>query len=357
MYASSNKQDNKELMVKKRDIQMQVPGDTGMNFVVPPYKPLKLKRSSNFGNILHNLRTSTRRTSSAPNNSHNDDASGKNIAIEGMLISDGEMSTHQVHNEAYNGTVNKEKNLIPLRMPQIGFVQEKTPTNMLIVDNNNNNKNNGAGTDANNLGNMNMHDQDVVKVARQPAIRTKIKRSRRARRRGNNKQRVNSKRRSGGSSGRSKNNPRTTAQDIKRMLKSKLQSGRKNKRKNSSKHSSGGANNNNLRFNNNNRHQRNHHTSGSMNGNGGGGDDAIFLPSVGHAVSHANPRKFMNHNHNIGGGELTPLSPNRASQKNKPSSNRVRGFIFDSKGTRGRVYRNYNDLPNFSPVRSRPAFT
>ena len=357
MYASSNKQDNKELMVKKRDIQMQVPGDTGMNFVVPPYKPLKLKRSSNFGNILHNLRTSTRRTSSAPNNSHNDDASGKNIAIEGMLISDGEMSTHQVYNEAYNGTVNKEKNLIPLRMPQIGFVQEKTPTNMLMVDNNNDNNNNGAGTDANNLGNMNMHDQDVAKVARQPAIRTKIKRSRRARRRGNNKQRVNSKRRSGGSSGRSKNNPRTTAQDIKRMLKSKLQSGRKNKRKNSSKHSSGGVNNNNLRFNNNNRHQRNHHTSGSMNGNGGGGDDAIFLPSVGHAVSHANPRKFMNHNHNIGGGELTPLSPNRASQKNKPSSNRVRGFIFDSKGTRGRVYRNYNDLPNFSPVRSRPAFT
>ena len=47
MYPSSRAQD-KELAVKKRDIQMRMPLEIGMNFVVPPYKPLKLKRSSNF---------------------------------------------------------------------------------------------------------------------------------------------------------------------------------------------------------------------------------------------------------------------------------------------------------------------
>ena len=90
MYPSSRDQD-KEIVVKKRDIQMQVPLDIGMNFVVPPYKPLKLKRSSNFGNILHNLRSSARRTSSAPKSGNkgmhaigtlpSSDGEGNNVAF------------------------------------------------------------------------------------------------------------------------------------------------------------------------------------------------------------------------------------------------------------------------------------
>ena len=68
-------------------------------------------------------------------------------------------------------------------------------------------------------------------------------------------------------------------------------------------------------------------------------------------MQSATYKKKKNINAN-GHGELTPLSPNRTSR------NKVRnGFVFDSKGTRGRIYRNFNDLPNFSPVRSRPAFT
>jgi cytosolic carboxypeptidase protein 2/3 len=337
IYPSSQKQD-KELTVKKRDIHMQVSGETSMNFVVPPYKPLKLKRSSNFGNILHNLRASARRTSSAPNN--NNGVEGGNVLL---LASDSELSNQSYNEGNVNNNKSKDKSLIPLRMPQIGFVQEKVPANMLIIDQNNTN-----GIDSNNVGNTGVKDPDEVKVARQPAIKRSIKRSRRSKRRNNKKRSVvnhsnSSSFRNNNSSSRNNPNIRTTAQDIKRMLKQKLHGRHKNRKKNTK--SKGPVNNSRPSQPQNNVHYRPMRQQRSN----GAGDDAIFLPSVGHAVSHIHTRKNINAN---GHGELTPLSPTRNSQ------NKVRNaFVLDSKGTRGRIYRNFNDLPNFSPVRSRPAFT
>ena len=341
MYPSSRDQD-KEIVVKKRDIQMQVPLDIGMNFVVPPYKPLKLKRSSNFGNILHNLRSSARRTSSAPKSGN------KGMHAIGTLpSSDGEGNNFAFVEEsqiavASNGT-GKDKNLIPLRMPQIGFVQDQPDSSISITDSDVSDtmlerakKNvHEDGADTLSLGSQQLsvasRDLDAPGVVGVIGGSYILGAS-------NNPARTTLE---------MENGLKTTAQDIKKLLKSKLKS-----------------NKGNMRIQNNIKKARAKSVSNSNNSwsdrqvgaKFSGGNDAIFLPSVGHAVNSRNTRSTNQYSFKTGAhGDLTPLSPRKAFQRKR---HRGRNNIaINHVGARGRIFRNSNDLPNFSPVRSRPAFT
>ena len=228
-------------------------------------------------------------------------------------------------------------------MPQIGFVQDQPDSSISITDSD-------VSDTMRERAKKNVHEHGVdSSVARQPAIKRSIKRSRRSRRRGSNRRKLHSKRQQLSS----KNHPgngnglKTTAQDIKKLLKSKLKS-----------------NNVNRRIQNNIKKARAKSVSNSNNSwsdrqagaNFSGGNDAIFLPSVGHAVNSRNTRSTNQYSFKTGAhGDLTPLSPRKAFQR---KMHRGRNNIaINHVGARGRIFRNSNDLPNFSPVRSRPAFT
>ena len=151
-------------------------------------------------------------------------------AIGTLPSSDGEGNNFAFVEEsqiavASNGT-GKDKNLIPLRMPQIGFVQDQPDSSISITDSD-------VSDTMLERAKKNAHEDGAdTSVARQPAIKRSIKRSRRSRRRGSNRRKLHSRRQQQSS----KNYPgngnglKTTAQDIKKLLKSKLKSNKGNMR-------------------------------------------------------------------------------------------------------------------------------
>ena len=103
------------------------------------------------------------------------------------------------------------------------------------------------------------------------------------------------------------NGLKTTAQDIKKLLKSKLKSnnGKRLIQNNIKKARAESVSNSN-----------NSRSDRQVGAKFSGGDDAIFLPSVGHAVNSRKTRSTNQYSFKTGAhGDLTPLSPRKAFQR------------------------------------------
>jgi cytosolic carboxypeptidase protein 2/3 len=289
----------KELIVSKRDIQVFVPSDHTV--VTPPYKPMPIKHSSNFGQILHNLRNTARSAAAKA-------ARGRDLqSANASLVSRKALTPSSA---------------APFSIPHIGFIQQHGPHP------------------------PREKNEEIIKEVTTNVVHEKARRSvRRGRRKKKKKSQTY-----GTYTGPSQSTScEISISDTRRPIMGNLANeAKKNMVKKSNGRNTPTSSNGSYRSGRrvvrptnyrpiSNAQAINSFVSSSLDNGNHHHNKPVFLPSVGRSVATVDRARSAS-------GEGQPLSPSPHSKR----------YFLTGHG--GRIYRSLNDMPNFSPVRQRPAF-